>query len=290
MDNTFVIVTWNSEKQIGQLLDSLHRYEPKSAIVVVDNASSDGTVDIIKKYDNVKLIQSQSNLGFAKANNLAIKSVHTQFVTFINPDARLHEPVIDHLMHDMRPSIGLIGVKILNANGALQPSMYSFQHPMTILIEQFGLGRFLPGRIQQKLSPEHSSHDRVEDTDWLLGAFLFTSTDKYHQVGGFSEDYFLYSEDMDLAYKYHLHGMKVHFDPGKSIIHQGGASEQQTSSAKSLKLLRSFCIFARKYHLNNNIKTLYWSYRIKALIFGMIDRQRANRYRNNVKYLKGQLK
>lgn len=292
MNNTFVIITWNSAGQIGYLLSSIQKYEPTSAVVIVDNASSDETVDIIKQYSNaqVKLIRSKDNLGFAKANNLAMKSVQTRFVTLINPDAVLRQPIIQHLTNEYHSNIGLIGIKILNKDGSLQPSKYSFQRPLTILIEQFGLGKFLPYRMQVRLSPENTDHSQLADTDWLLGTFLFTSVHNYQEIGGFSEDYFLYSEDMDIAYKYHLKGLRVIFDPSKSIIHQGGASEQQTTSAKSLKLLRSFCIFARKYHLSGNIPTLYHAYQLKAVIFKWIDPQRSQRYQNNVKYLRGQLK
>lgn len=292
MNNTFIIVTWNSASQIGLLLDSIQHYEPHSAVIIVDNASSDQTVDVIKQHANsrLKLIQSHENLGFAKANNLAMKSVQTEYVTLINPDAVLSQALISHLVDEYQSKVGLIGVKILNSDGSLQPSKYSFQRPLTILVEQFGLGRFLPRKLQKQLSPENTDHNHRCEADWLLGAFLFTSVRNYKRVGGFSEDYFLYSEDMDIAYKYHLKGMRVIFDPSKSIIHQGGASEQQTSSAKSLKLLRSFCIFARKYHLVGNIPTLYRTYQIKAILFKFVDRSRAQRYRNNVNYLRGQLK
>lgn len=292
MNNTFVIVTWNNENQIGNLLNSIQHYEPQSSIVIVDNDSSDNTIHNIKSYNDpkVKLIKSNQNLGFAKANNLAMRYVHTKYITFINPDTCLHQPLISHLSKELTKRIGVIGVKILNEDGSLQPSKYCFQKPLTILIEQFGVGKFLPDYLKNKLSPENTAHDSVKEADWLIGAFLFTTLSKCQQVGGFSEEYFLYSEDMDLGYKYHLNRLKVLFDPQKSIIHHGGASEQQTSSAKSLKLLKSFCTFARKYHLNDNIKTLYRSYQIKALIFKLIDQQRSQRYRNNVEFLRRQLK
>lgn len=292
MNNTFVIVTWNSQGQILELLDSIKRYEPESAIVIVDNASQDETVKLIKShhYRGLILHVCRTNLGFAKANNLALGYVQTKYVSFINPDTRLHQPVIAHLQNELQPPVGLIGVKLIDQNGSLQPSMYAFQRPLTILVEQFDLGRILPTKIAAKLSPENTSHQSKTFADWLVGAFLFTSVADYRLIGGFSEDYFLYSEDMDIAYKYHQNGFKVLFDPSLSILHIGGQSEGQTKSGKNLKLLRSFCIFASKYGLKHNISTLLFSYRLKAVIFAHIDHKRAQRYRENVKYLRSQLK
>lgn len=292
MNNTFVIVTWNNEKQILKLLNSIKVFETDSQIIVVDNNSEDRTVEVInqKRFSNIEIIRSNKNLGFAKANNLAIKKVKTKYVTFINPDTKLKSPIVEPFTKSLTNGIGIIGPKILNLDGSLQPSIFSFQCPSTILIEQFGLGRFLPDNLKLKFSPQDSSHNHKQNVEWLIGACLFTKTDYYKNVGGFSEDYFLYSEDMDLCYKYHRDGMNVLFDPNIEILHIGGSSEGQTSTAKSLKLLKSFCIFAHKYDLDRNIPTLYYSYLIKYLLFLPLDKERANRYKNNFEYLRGELK
>lgn len=292
MNNTFVIVSWNNEKQILKLLNSIKVFEPDSQIIVVDNNSEDRTVEVInqKRFSNIEIIESNDNVGFAKANNLAIKKVKTRYVTFINPDTKLELPIVRHFAKLLTNEVGIIGPKILNLDGNLQPSIFSFQRPSTILIEQFGLGHFLPNKLKLKLSPQDSSHNHRQNVDWLIGACLFTKTDYYKKVGGFSEDYFLYSEDMDLCYKYHRNKMNVVFDPSIQILHIGGSSENQTSTAKSLKLLKSFCTFAHKYDLDRNIPTLYYSYLIKYLLFLPFNKERANRYKNNFKYLKGELK
>lgn len=291
MKNSFIIVTWNNEEQISKLIKSIQRYEPASTIIVVDNNSKDNTVAVVQKYKNVICLPLDENLGFAKANNIGFQLVKTDYVTFINPDTQLVSPVINKLINKInKTNAALIGGKLINTDGTLQPSIFKFQTPIEIIIEQFGIGKILPEKLKLKYSPENSFHNHDVFTDWLVGAFYFTKSKYYKLVGGFSEDYFLYAEDMDICYKYHLNDLKVLFTPEITIYHLGGESEKKTNTTKSLKLLESFCIFARKYNFSRNIFTLYKCYIIKQLIFRFINKTRANRYASNVKYLKGQLK
>jgi GT2 family glycosyltransferase len=292
MNNTFVIVTWNNQEQIISLIKSIEKYEPRSKIIIVDNNSSDKTRNLILECKSplIQLISLKENVGFAKANNIGIRAVKSKYVTFINPDTILTNPLISYLEENFHNDTGMIGIKILNQDSSLQPSIFKFQRPLSIIVEQFNIGKILPEKLKIGMSPENSRHDERMVVDWLIGAFLFTSLEKFKEVGGFSEDYFLYAEDMDLCYKYHLKHYKVIFDPSKQVIHIGGTSEQQTSSAKSIKLLNSFCIFARKFHLKENIRTLYWSYLIKEKIFKHIDAERSSKYKKNVTFLKENLK
>lgn len=291
MDNTFITVTWNNEKQITKLIDSIKKYEPESQIIVVDNHSTDNTLAALKKYQltSLDIIALPTNVGFAKANNIAARQVTTKFVTFINPDTILNQSLINNLEQKMINEIGMIGVKIMNADGSLQPSIYKFQRPLTIYVEQFNIGSVLPEKLKERVSPENSQHNRLQYVDWLIGAFMFTKTEYYRSVGGFSEDYFLYSEDMDLCYKYHLKGLKILFEPDMKITHIGGTSESQTNTGKNIKLLTSFCIFAKKFGLEKNINALYHSYWLKEKIFRHLDSKRARKYKENVKFLKGKL-
>lgn len=291
MNNTFIIVTWNSAGQITALLDSIAQYEPNSAVIVVDNHSADHTVEKVAQYKPIKvrLLALHENVGFAKANNIAFKSVHTKYVTFINPDTRLTTPVVEKIAKKLMDQVGMIGVRLENTDGTLQPSVFNFQTPSSILIEQFALGKVFPEWWRIKHSPENSQLNQEMTVDWVIGAFVFTKASYYEQVGGFSEDYFMYSEDMDLCYKYHQAGYQVLFTPDVTLIHAGGSSEKQTGSSKNLKLLRSFCTFARKSGHLANIRTLYYSYLIKEKVFHLVDQSRAARYRENVQFLQKQL-
>lgn len=288
IENTFLTVTWNNESTIERLIKSIKNYE-NSKLIIVDNNSNDRTVEIARKYSNVDLIALKQNLGFSKANNIGFKKVNTKYVTFLNPDTFLVQNVSNYLIREIENGkIGLIGAKLVNSNGAVQPSIYKFQNPLSIFIEQFRIGKILPEKIKVKISPENSKHDKKRYVDWLIGAFYFTKSKYYKEIGGFSEDYFLYAEDMDICYKYHLHDYKVLFTPEITVCHIGGESEKKTNTSKSLKLLNSFCIFAHKYNLESNIKSLYFSYKFKKIIFFFNNRLQRH-YDENIKFLKGKI-
>lgn len=272
-NNTFILVTWNSENQIGSTLSSIMQYEHESDIIIVDNDSQDGTVELVTKdFPSVRIYVNEQNEGFAKANNRALSFVETEFVTIINPDTHLVQPIVKKLeKHFLDEHAGLIGCKLINDDGSLQPSMYKFQSPSSIFIEQFRIGKFMPEFLKRRLSPEFTKHDREQRVDWLIGAFLITKTNMLKNVGGFSEDYFMYSEDMDLGYKYHIRDLSVIFDPSCIVQHTGGTSEKQDeSSTKSQKLITSFMVFARKYDLDGNIIALIRSYKLKKFVVTLI--------------------
>lgn len=293
--NTFVIVTWNNENQIGQLLKSIEEFEPESDVILVDNNSADNTVSVAKRDSKkVSIIEMNDNLGFAKANNIGVEKAKTEYITLINPDTKLTESFVDVFSKkmDVASNIGMIGAKLINSDGSLQSSIFNFQNPVNIIIEQFRLGKLMPEYLKRKYSPELSKHDICQSIDWIMGAFMFTRKDYYSRVGGFSEDYFLYAEDMDICYKYHLINKKILFDPSIIVEHVGGASEKQTNSRKSLKLLESFCIFANKYDYKLNIRTLYECYRLKYILAKVLlfnDKTLLAKYRKNILFLKEKL-
>lgn len=272
--NTFIIVTWNNVHEIGSLLKSIVKYESDCDIKIVDNNSTDTTVEYIKSnFKNVDVIECSDNIGFAKANNLGMKSVTTDYVTLINPDTSLTKPFVAKLINEINSdNNGIIGCKLVNQDGSLQPSIYKFQSTISILIEQFRIGKVLPEKLKEKLSPENTKHIKKMHVDWVIGAFLFMKTATYNEIGGFSEDYFLYAEDMDICYKCHLSGRSVLFDPSVNVLHLGGSSERQdVTETKSSKLIKSFFIFAKKYNIHGNVGALKFSYALKSiLVFPMM--------------------
>lgn len=291
LKNTFITVTWNNEEEIGNLIESIQCYEKTSQIIVVDNNSSDDSVAVAKSYSNVKVIKLKSNLGFAKANNIAFKYVKSEFVTFINPDTVLNQSLIANLVQELSNNsrIGLVGVALENSDGSRQPSIFKFQRPLSIYIEQFNIGKVLPNFLRKSLSPENLVNPSKMIVDWIMGAFMFTKSSYYRQVGGFSEKYFMYAEDMDLCYKYHQVGLDTLFNPSFSVTHVGGVSEKNSDGEKSIKLLSSFCIFAKQYHFDSNIQALFNSYRIKYDISKVLNLKRTKRYYNNLRFLKEKL-
>lgn len=269
---SIIIVTWNNEDVIANCIKSINVYEKEEVeIIVVDSASTDDTVQIIKDLNisNVTIIELDQNVGFAKSNNIGVEQAKSENILFLNPDTIIIESGLEEVFKILNSEIGVVGCRLLNNDGSLQPSCYNFETPKNLFLEQFMLGKFLPQRLKEEYTPYLGKHEKVKNVDWVIGAFIAMKKSCFTDIGGFSEDYFLYAEDMDLCYKvWKIKKKKIMFYPYYSIIHLGGQSEKKSfASSKQEKLLKSKIIFAQKYGLKNNIKTIYRCYQLKYLLF-----------------------
>lgn len=270
---SIIIVTWNSKNDVIRCIDSILKYETNIEIIVVDNDSSDGTVKALYEYNNlgvVKVFALKKNLGFSKANDFGYRNATGSKILFLNPDTYFIEKGLDELSNRLDNEIGMIGCKLLNEDRTLQPSIFKFDSPFNIMMEQFQLGKLLPEFLKRKLSPNYSKHNKIMNVDWLVGAFLLLSKEDCDAIGGFSTDYFMYAEDMDIAYKIHNIGKKVVFNPCYSIVHVGGSSEKQdVNSTKKQKMFQSRKKFSDKYGFNN-MNVFYFAYVLKYIIFSFL--------------------
>lgn len=291
---SIIIVTWNNGKVIKKCIESILNSTDPIEIVIVDNQSTDNTIDIIKEFnfEDINLIQPNENLGFAKANNLGVSHAQGEYILLLNPDTILKKVDLLGLTRLLNDKVGLIGCKLLNQDGTLQPSCYCFDTPKNIILEQFMLGKLIPEALKKVYTPYLSKHNTQMFVDWLVGAFLLITKKDYERIGGFSTEYFLYAEDMDIAYKIHEISKRVLFDPSNSIVHLGGVSEKQdVSSSKQEKMLQSRMIFAHKYHYRFNMKVFLISYRIKTMItsftslFSKQSKRNKSRYEQTVRLI-----
>lgn len=177
MDNgliTFIIVTWNNERQIEACLETLTQYTTvPHEIIIVDNVSQDRTCDIIvQKYPFVQLIKCKENLGFAKGNNLALKKVTSPYICFINPDVILTEditlPAINIL--SQYKNVGLVTNKLCNSDGSNQLTTGRFTDLVSILISVCHLSLFIPNPLRKTLCPEYYKIEHgVFFPNWVIG-------------------------------------------------------------------------------------------------------------------------
>lgn len=292
---SIIIVTWNNDKVIKECLESILKITNPVEVIVVDNQSIDNTVYLIEQYKNrnVTVIQPEKNLGFAKANNLGVLHAHGKYVLLLNPDTILEETDLSKVTRLLNSQVGMVGCRLLNQDRTLQPSCYNFDTPSNIILEQFMLGKLFPESLKRKYTPYLSQHNTPMIVDWLVGAFLILTKADYNSINGFSTEYFMYSEDMDIAYKIHEIGKKVLFTPSYSIIHIGGVSENQDiSSSKEEKMFLSRKIFADKYNYPLNMKIFLLSYKLKfgiTLIFGFFSnkgKQHKMKYKRTIRLIK----
>jgi GT2 family glycosyltransferase/GNAT superfamily N-acetyltransferase len=230
MDISIVIVGWNAKRYLELCLESLAAAPPTRSmeIIVVDNASSDGSAEMIEnKFPHVKLIRSLENLGFAKGNNVAIRQSQGRYITLVNPDAQVLPGCLDSLADflDQNPKVGNVGPHVLNPDMTHQNTCRQFPNLWNTFCVATGLATaFKKSRI---FSGEHMfyfPHDRSLAVDVLVGCFWMIRREALEDVGLLDEDFFVYGEDLDWCRRCWKAGWKVVLFPGAEAIHYRGGS------------------------------------------------------------------
>jgi GT2 family glycosyltransferase len=227
---SIIIVTWNGKKYALECLESLRQVKDEASleVIVVDNASEDGTPDAIaEQYPEVHLLRNAQNLGFAKANNLGIAACTGQYVALVNSDVVVPAGCIATLVQFLRehPDVGLIGPKMLGPNGELGQSVNRYPTVWRCLCTALGLhllfpnSKLLGGYLLLKYP-----YDKTEDVDVLTGWFWASPREAVMQVGGLDERFFMYGEDLDWSYRFKKNGWRVVFVAEAEALHYGAAS------------------------------------------------------------------
>jgi N-acetylglucosaminyl-diphospho-decaprenol L-rhamnosyltransferase len=230
MDLSIIIINWNSVKYVRECLLSiyLHTKDAEFEVIVVDNASYDGCGEMLAgEFPSVKFIQSEENLGFARGNNLAAMHSSGDVLLFLNPDTEIHGPALTSLYESIRslPKAGAVGARLLNGNGTVQTScLQTFPTISNQLLDADLLRRLFPRASVWGMTPLFTDADTPRSIDGISGACLMTRRDIFRKVGGFSEDYFMYYEDMDYCLKVRNEGWNNYFVPSAVVTHYGGKS------------------------------------------------------------------
>lgn len=231
---SIVIVSFNTQKLTLQCIDSIKKNVVlEHEIIVVDNNSSDDSVKEIKKLklQNLILIESKSNLGFAKANNLGVRSASGTYILLLNSDTKLKEDSVYVAIQEHKASKNCfaITVKLVGEDGLLQRSGGFFPNLPRLLIWMLGLSRLLPS---YSVHPPVSFFEHDRQLDWLSGAFFLVKKADYDSIGGFSEDFFMYVEDVELCYRARKKG-KCLYTTKTQITHIGGGSAPGSFAIKN---------------------------------------------------------
>jgi GT2 family glycosyltransferase len=236
MDLSIIIVNWNSKDYLEQCLRSIFAETRALAfeVVVIDSASFDGCDRMLREsFPQVRFIQSTTNDGFARSNNRAARESTGDYLLFLNPDTELVGPAIETLFANLKalPNAGIGGVRLLNSDRTIQSSC--IQALPTLLnkaLDSEFLRRLAPRSRLWGVAPLFADGDRPWEVEAVSGACLMVSRSAFDEVGGFSEDYFMYAEDIDLSYKIRRARYTNYFVPGATVIHHGGSSSQQAES------------------------------------------------------------
>jgi len=251
---TAVIVTYNSITCIDDCLRSLIGTVEADIfkVIVVDNASSDGTAELIEqKYPWVELIRSSVNGGFAAGNNLALIHLVGEYCFFLNPDTRVGAGCSKGLMEflDNHQEVGCVGPAVVNKTGDKILSYFAFTGFLTSLWMAIGLQRYLPiNRTGKRLELRRKPPNKVVEVDRLLGAAMMIRNEVLSKVKGFDERFFLYSEEEDFCLRLRRAGWKIYFTPRVFIIHNGGESSSQNNALATAAANWSRYLLLRKHY------------------------------------------
>jgi len=234
-----VILNWNGKKFLDDFLPGVIKHSKADAeVIVADNDSTDGSVDFLKdKFPEVKIIQNDTNGGFAKGYNDALKRVDAKYYVLLNSDIEVTENWINPVIELMESDENMV---------ACQPKLLSYYEQEKFeyagaaggFIDKFGYP-FCRGRIFQTLEIDNGQYNDAVEIFWATGACLFVRADVYHKLGGLDERFFAHMEEIDFCWRAKNHGYRIMYCPGSSVYHVGGGTLPKQSSRKTYLNMRN---------------------------------------------------
>ena len=229
-----LLVSFNSAHLLRRLRDTL---EASAAgrialrLLAVDNASTDRSAEILRRYFSCDVfIQNRVNVGFGRANNQLLEHVRSDYVLLLNTDAFVSPETIavtvDYM--DAHPRCGILGVRLTNRDGSLQPSRRKFPTPFTTFVRRSGLERWLP--VPAARHDLEEDHGTVADCDWVPGCYYLVRRAVLDEIGLFDPRFFLYFEEVDHCRRAHSAGWTVTYLPSTSVVHIGGESAKSVAA------------------------------------------------------------
>lgn len=261
-DVTVIIVNYNVRPFLDHCLQSVKRASARlrSQIIVVDNASTDDSVTMLKqKYPDVILIENRENVGFGRANNQAIEKATGEIVLILNPDSFVQEDTLDILISALRstPDAGAVGPKIIKPDGHFEPrSMRGFPTPWAAFSYLAGLSALFPrSRFFSRYLLTYLDPEREQEVDALSGCCIAVRRELLEKLRGFDGDYFMYGEDLDLCYRLKQLGYLILYTPKTRIVHFKGESTRRSDIDHRYHFQQAMRLFVEK-HLSGRLSVL----------------------------------
>lgn len=265
---SIIILSYNTRDLLRVCLDSVFSQtkQLKKEVIVVDNHSTDKTVEMVKKeFPEVTIVENKENTGFAKGCNIGVKHAKGEDILFLNSDTQLTEDGLQGMLSklDSDEKIGVIGGKLINQTHRTSASFGTFFSVPSIFLMIFGLDKFFI-----KHNPSIA-----KEVDWVSGGFMLLKKELFEKVNGFDERFFMYVEDVDLCFRIKKLGLKVLYVPEFEALHKG-----QGSSSRSFAVLYIFSgmlLFFKKHKSMaeyNMVKIILLSKASISFIIGVFKR------------------
>lgn len=274
-----VIVNYKVPEYLRQAIRSLRHADiaERAEIIVVDNASGDHSREsVLQEFPDVLWTDLKDNIGFSKACNVGARQAHGRFVLFLNPDTLVSKNTLSEFVAFMEkhPEAGIVGPRILNPDGTLQPGCRrSFPTPAIAFYRLFGLSALYPkDRRFGRYNFTYLDPGQLTEVDAVSGSCMFMPLSLFRELGGFDETFFMYGEDLDICARVKERGHKVWYLPSTEIIHFKGKSSSQSTSLKSRgAFYKAMILFSRKYQHTQSAFLPRWIVFLGILLQGGIN-------------------
>jgi GT2 family glycosyltransferase len=256
---SIIIVSWNVRDLLRRCLMSL--VNTNAEIIVVDSASVDGSADMVRaEFPHVQLIASTENLGYSKGNNVGLKAAQGRYLFVLNPDTEVATDAVPQMVTymDAHPDVGVLGPQLRLADGSIQSSRRRFPTLATGFFESTWFQSLAPRSVLARYYVQEIPDTQIAEVDWLVGAALLVRREAYARVGGFDENFFMYSEELDWCRRIKAAGWRVVYWPQAVVTHYEGRSSEQVPAATHIRFNTSKIRYFRKYHGNFTAECLRW--------------------------------
>jgi GT2 family glycosyltransferase len=245
------IINYNTRDLLRECLRSV-LMQNADEIIVVDNASTDGSAEMMKaQFPSIPLIALGKNVGFGAASNLGTKNCRSEHILLLNADVQMNPGSLQalHRYLETHPHVSMIGPRVLNPDGTRQTSCFYYPTPPHVFLYISGFYKLIPHLPNfKKRTLQKAASEKSTAVPWILGAALAFRRETFETVGGFDESFFLYFEEVDLCYRLFLQGKQIHFVPEAEVVHVGGASTTQKRAWSYIQFFRSLATFYHKHY------------------------------------------
>ncbi len=251
-----VIVSYNTSDLLNNCLSSIEAWLEANShtgeLIVVDNASTDGTASMIRRrFPDVKLIENRRNAGFATANNQGMRAARGRYIVLLNPDTTVLGDAFGQLADylDANPEVGLVGPRLLYPDGTVQSSRRRFPTRLTGYLESTLIQEYwADNRVVRRYYLEDRPNDRTQQVDWLVGACLMVRREAIESAGLLDERYFMYSEEVEWCFRMKQRGWGVVYLPSATVVHHEGASSSQNAPQRQIHFDSSKVLLYRQLY------------------------------------------
>lgn len=286
MQLSVIILNYNVRYFLEQCVLSVQKALENidSEIIVIDNFSNDDSCEMMKqRFSNVKLIVNKDNLGFPKGNNIGVVEAKGEYICILNPDTVVAEDTFEKVLHfaKTKSDLGIVGCKLIDGTGNFLPECKrGVPTPWVAITKIFSLYKFFPkSNLFNQYYAQHLGENETGKVAILVGAFMVMKRDLYLEVGGFDEDCFMYSDDIDLSYMVLKSGKSNYYFHETSVIHYKG--ESTVRDEMYMKRFREAMQFFYKKHFGGSVVFDFFM-RLGAFFFALVKKNQSKQISPNI--------